>query len=175
MSDRFEQAKAQRNALERLGERIPGFRGFQDRELRRDVDKLLREHLAATAEGLKRRLRELAAAYTDAGRVADLGPFDRLDRRLDGLAQGFRFADYGASGLFDPVKIDEAALTRLYEHDLSMLDDLGTLGERLAAVPAPGAGEPREALDAALAVLREAEVRWAGREAVITRVVAGAG
>src|SRR5689334_15331538 len=36
MTDGFEQAKAQRNALERLGAMIPGFRGFQDRELRRD-------------------------------------------------------------------------------------------------------------------------------------------
>jgi hypothetical protein len=33
----YEQAKANRNVLEKLGEKIPGFRGFQDRELRRDV------------------------------------------------------------------------------------------------------------------------------------------
>jgi len=46
MTNSFDEAKAQRNILERLGEKIPGYRGFQDRELRRDVDRTLREHLA---------------------------------------------------------------------------------------------------------------------------------
>ena len=42
-----------RNWLERLGEKIPGFRGFQDRELRREVDKMQREYLARELARLK--------------------------------------------------------------------------------------------------------------------------
>ena len=40
MTDGYEEAKAGRNVLERLGEKIPGYRGFQDRELWRDVERL---------------------------------------------------------------------------------------------------------------------------------------
>lgn len=169
----YEEAKAQRNALERLGDKIPGFRGFQDRELRRDVDKLQREHISGEVGRLKAVLRDKARAYTDAGQIAQLGPFDRLDRQLDGLSQSVRFADYGASGLFDAVKIGEAELQRIYEHDLSLLDDLSALGTEVAAIPAPGATDPAAGLDQVQQRVRALEERWRGREQVISNVVRG--
>ena len=58
----------------------------------------------------------LSRSYTDAGKIGALSAFDRLDRQLDGLSQAVRFADYGASGLFDPVKIKDAELQRLRSH-----------------------------------------------------------
>lgn len=171
MTSGYEEAAGRRNLLERLGAKIPGFRGFQDRELRRDVDKLEREHLAAEVGRLKAALRERARAWTDAGRLDALTPFDRLDRRLDGFSQAVRFADYGATGFFDAVKIGEPELQRLYELDLSLLDDLGELAAAVAAVPAPGGDDPRPALDAVLARLAALEEKWAGREHAVGGVV----
>ena len=124
MSNGFDAAKGQRNLLERLMDKIPGYKGFQDRELRRDVDKLQREHLAKQLGRIKGALRESARRYTDAGQLAALGAFDRIDRVLDGVSQSVRFADYGATGLFDAVKVYDAELEKLYEHDLAVLDDI---------------------------------------------------
>lgn len=171
MTDGFEEAKGQRNVLERLGAKIPGFRGFQDRELRRDVDRLQREHLAGELTRLKADLRERAGRYTDAGRIGHLGGFDRLDRQLDGLSQAVRFADYGATGLFDPVKIGEGQLERLYQFDLSMLDDLAEVERGIAAVPAPGGDDPTHALDDLLARVRAVAEKWRRRDEVIGDVV----
>ena len=171
MSNGFEEAKARRNWLERLGAKIPGFGGFKDRELRRDVDRLQREHLAGEIGALKRRLRDKARAFTDAGEIAALTPFDRLDRRLDGFEQAVRFADYGASGFFDAVKIYEEELDKLYQFDLSLLDDLAALGGDVAAVPPPGAGDPAPALAAVAERLAALEDKWNGRERVIGGVV----
>lgn len=170
----YEEAKAQRNILERLGDKIPGFRGFQDRELRRDVDKLQREHIAGEIGRLKTGLRDKARAYTDAGQIALLGPFDRLDRQLDGLSQSVRFADYGASGLFDAVKIGDAELQRLYEFDLSLLDDLAALRTDVAGLPSPGQTDAAAALDQMQQRVRAVEEKWRGREQVISNVVRGA-
>lgn len=170
----YEEAKAQRNILERLGDKIPGFRGFQDRELRRDVDKLQREHISGEIGRLKTGLRDRARAYTDAGQIALLGPFDRLDRQLDGLSQSVRFADYGASGLFDAVKIGEAELSRLYEFDLSLLEDLAALRTDVAGIPSPGGQtDPAAALDQVQQRVRALEEKWRGREQVISNVVRG--
>ncbi len=169
----YEEAKAQRNILERLGDKIPGFRGFQDRELRRDVDKLQREHISGEIGRLKTALRDRARGYTDAGQIAMLSPFDRLDRRLDGLSQSVRFADYGASGLFDAVKIGEAELQRLYEFDLSLLDDVAALRTEAAAVPGPNQGDTAAALDRVQQRVRAVEEKWRGREQVIGNVVRG--
>jgi hypothetical protein len=171
MSNGYEEARAQRNFLERLGEKIPGYRGFQDRELRRDVDRLQREHLAAELGRLKAALRDRARGYTDAGKIAALNGFDRLDRQLDGLSQAIRFSDYGATGLFDPVKIGEAELQRLYEFDLSLLDDLAGLEGEIAALPAPGGEDPAPLLERLLQAVRSLDSQWRQREQVIGGVV----
>lgn len=173
MTQSFESARAQRNALERLGEKIPGFRGFQDRELRRDVDRLLRERLASEVGSLKSGLRDRARAYTDAGRLAALGGFDRLDRVLDGLAQAIRFSDYGATGLFDAVKIREAELDRLYQFDLAVFEDLAQLEAAVAALPVPGGAEsdPAAPLAQVEQAVRALDGKWKGRREVVEGVV----
>ena len=167
MSNGYEEARAQRNVLEKLGEKIPGYRGFQDRELRRDVDRLQREHMAGELGRLKAALRDCARGYTDAGKIGVLSGFDRLDRQLDGLSQAIRFSDYGATGLFDPVKIGEPELQRLYEFDLSVVDDLAQIEGEIAALPSPGAADPGPALERLLQGVRGLDAKWRQREQVI--------
>lgn len=164
-------AREDRNLLERLIARIPGFGGFQERELRRDVDKLQREHLAKRVHEIKHRSRAVAGAYTDAGQIGLLDRFDRLDRRLDRLGETIRFADYGASGLFSTEKIGEDELARLYEFDLALLDDLDEIEAAVEELPPPGEGDAKAALEATLARLERLERQWRERETVISRVV----
>ncbi len=171
MTNGYDEAKAQRNLLERIAAKIPGFGGFKDRELRRDVDRLEREHLASEVERLKGSLRDRARAYTDAGRIGALQGFDRLDRQMDGLAQSIRFSDYGATGLFDPVKIGEAELARIYEYDLSVLQDLTEIESAVAAIPAPSGDDPAAALDRTRERVSALADKWRGREQVVGGVV----
>jgi hypothetical protein len=171
MTDGYQEAKGRRNVLERLGEKIPGYRGFQDRELRRDVDRLQREHLASELGRLKTALRDRSRGYVDAGKIGALNGFDRVDRQLDGLSQAIRFSDYGATGLFDAVKIGEAELERLYQFDLSLLEDIQALETHAAAVPAPGGEDPAAALDRLQQSVRALDEKWRQRETVIGNVV----
>lgn len=186
MSNGYERAQGQRNLLERLGAKIPGYRGFQDRELRRDVDKLQREHLAAELGRLKALLSSRARDYTDAGQLAALAAFGRLDRQLDGLQQTIRFSDYGASGLFDPVKINEPELERLYAFDLGIVEDVAAVEQAIAAVPAPGsagagnAGNAGDApttgaaLDRVRDLVHVLDDKWRQRRQVISQAVQAA-
>ena len=77
MTDGFDEARQQRNWLERVGEKIPGFRGYFDRELRRDVDRMQRQHLSRELGRIKTAVRSRARDYTDAGQIG-------LLRRLAG-------------------------------------------------------------------------------------------
>jgi hypothetical protein len=184
MSNGYERAQGQRNLLERLGAKIPGYRGYQDRELRRDVDKLQREHLAAELGRLKALLSSRARDYTDAGQLAALAAFGRLDRQLDGLQQTIRFSDYGASGLFDPMKINEPELERLYAFDLGIMDDVAAVEQAIAAVPAPGsagagpgeaaAKDEGAALDRVRDLVHALDDKWRQRRQVISQAVQSA-
>jgi hypothetical protein len=173
MTNGFETAKTQRNFLERLVDKIPGFQGFQNRELRRDVDKLLREHLSAELTRIKGTVRSRTRDYTDAGKIGALNGFDRLDRKLDGLSQSVRFADYGATGFFDAVKIGEPELDRLYQFDASIQDDIAQIEGALAAVPPPGADAPDAALDQVRDLVDALDAKWKRREEVIGQAVTG--
>ena len=171
MNSGFEEARSDRNWIERLGEKIPGFRGFQDRELRREVDKLQREFLSDQILGLKTAARNLALRFTDAGQIGVLDLFDRLDRKFDGLSQKVRFSDYEASGFFDVVKVGEGELEKLYEFDLSILEDVELIESLLRDIPSPGAGDPREQVERAINGVSILEERWASRDSIINDVV----
>lgn len=171
MTNGFDEAKAQRNWLERLGEKIPGFRGFQDRELRREVDKMQREYLAGSIADLKGVVRNKARSYTDAAQIGSLHLFDRLDRRLDGLSQAIRFSDYGVTGFFDVEKIGEEDLAKVYAFDVSLLAEIEDLTGSLGAIPAPGQGDPEAGVELALQKLSDLEEKWSGRGTVINDIV----
>jgi hypothetical protein len=171
MTTGFEEAQERRNWLERLMDKIPGFRGFQDRELRREVDKLQREHLAKELGRIKQAVRGKAQAYTDAGQIGALYLFGRMDGRLDGLSQAIRFADYGQSGFFDVVKINEPELDAIYQFDLSLVEDIARLAGDVAAIPLPGQGDAQEACNQALAHISTLGDKWAERKNVISGVV----
>lgn len=121
--DRGRQA---RSLIERLGARIPGFSGYLNRELRREVDELLRRHVADRIDAARR---EVAGVMGRLGvqQSERLGCLNRIVTQLDGLAQRLRAAGAGYAGLFAAFKVREEQLERLYELDLSLAEDVEAL------------------------------------------------
>jgi len=141
MTDGVERARERRNLLERLGARIPGFGGYLERELRREVDKMQRDWLAErldrTRESLQLRVRD----WSRTGNLANLDLASSVDKRLDRVANRVRHADYGITGFFDAVKIYEPELERLYAFDLALGDQVEALLRRVDDLPGT-ASEP---------------------------------
>ncbi len=121
----------QRNWLERLGEKIPGYGGYVQKERRRDIDKLHREHLADRLRSIKQHLNDAVRELSDTGRLMEVGPVDRAAKKLDHAENRVRFASYGYSGFFDVVKVEELQLDRLYQFDLALVQKVEQL-EHLA-------------------------------------------
>jgi hypothetical protein len=123
MVDAVERAQAARNPLEQLAAKIPGFRGYQERELRREVDQLLRSELAGRLD----RARDGVQRFQCGLRLSEGGLVQRLaslDKRLDLAANTLRHAGSGYSGLFDALKIREEELGRLYRFDLQLAEGI---------------------------------------------------
>lgn len=121
----------QRNWLERLGDKIPGYSGYVAKERRRDVDKLHREQLAERLRLAKQPLTDAMRELSSSGRLFEVGPVDRVLKKLDQIENRIRFASYGYAGFFDAVKIEEPQLERIYRFDLALVEKVEEF-ERLA-------------------------------------------
>jgi hypothetical protein len=149
-------ARGGQNVLERLMNLLPGFRGYREKELRRDADRILRESLAGRLDALKKGLDEAAAGATRSGALASINDIETARKRLDRVANRIRYADRGYAPLFAAVKVDEAALARVYAFDVALLEGI----DAVAAAAATGATAMIPALDAL-------DARVSDREAVL--------
>lgn len=120
----------QRNWLERLGDKIPGYSGYAARERRRDVDKLHREHLADRLRAAKQPISDAVRELTSGGRLMEVGPVDRAMKKLDHVEQRVRYASYGYAGFFDVAKIEEPQLEAIYRFDLALTQKVEELEHR---------------------------------------------
>jgi hypothetical protein len=136
MNDGLERARERRNILEELGARIPGFKGYLDRELRRDVDKMQRDWLAGQVDRARFAVNGKIRAWSKAGKLDILSTAGSVEKALDRLANRIRHADYGASGFFDVVKIREAELDKIYAFDLALAEAVEYLAVQVEQLPA---------------------------------------
>lgn len=154
MNEGVERARERRNVLERLTARIPGLRGYLERETRREVDKMERDWIAGRLDRARQSLQGHVRDWTRAGNLANLDLAASLDKLLDRFANRVRHADYGYTGFFDAAKIYEAELDRLYEFDLALVDKVEDLAARIETLPGT-ASEP--ALRSLLEATEEAD------------------
>jgi hypothetical protein len=144
----------QRNWLERLGDKIPGYSGYVAKERRRDIDKMHREHLADRLRATKQPLSDTMRDLSSTGRLFEIGPLDRVSKKIDQIENRVRFASYGYSGFFDVVKIQETQLDAIYSFDLALVEKVDALERQARELGAKGA--TAEGLKAAASELERA-------------------
>ena len=140
MNDGMDMARERRNILEKLGAKIPGFKGYLERELRRDVDKMQREWLAGQVDRARFSMNGKIRDWTRSGRLEDLDLASSIEKALDRLANRIRHADYGSSGFFDAVKIGEAELDEVYAFDLALSETVEYLAVQVEGLPGTADG-----------------------------------
>ena len=162
MSEPKEHAE-QRNLIETILRHVPGFRGYLEKEYRRDSDELARQWLAGRLQRSKRAMDDLSRPLADAGQIDALPQVDRLRGRLDKLIARIRGAMQGYSGFFDLVRVQEDLLDRIYQHDVQLMRQVDALGNAVEQLPDQQGG-----IEAALADLlgriEELEAEWDVRE-----------
>jgi hypothetical protein len=110
-----------RNWLESLLRKIPGFKGYLEKEYRRESDELARTLIADHLKKCKSLLDDVQRSLVDAGRIDDLPYCERVRSRLDLTQSRVQGAMRGYSGFFDFVRVDETVLDQVYQHDLSLI------------------------------------------------------
>jgi hypothetical protein len=132
MDDLRDQIRRDENALQKLMQAIPGFAGYHEEDVRRSADKLLREHLAGMLEATKSRLNSLQRTLSEGGEFKPATDLSRITRRLMRAHDRIQHASYGYGGFFAAVKVDLAALDRLYDFDLALRETILELDKEVA-------------------------------------------
>jgi hypothetical protein len=122
------------SGFEKLVGSIPGYKGYKERELRREADKLLRMHIAGLLDVQRQRLVTLTATLTNAGRYSELVALERAQQKLQLFIDRLRTASYGYAGLFDAVKVQQTQLDALYEFDNQLVASTSSVGDVLTAL-----------------------------------------
>jgi hypothetical protein len=122
-------------------DRIPGYRGYQEKEARRDADGTLRRALAADYAEQSQRLTRVQQTLLAARRLDQLAPVDQAAKRLTHFIDRVRTATYGYAGLRDAVQVNERALDQLYQFDLALADGVDAVSANIGAIEqAAGSG-----------------------------------
>lgn len=158
MPEPREHAKS-RGWIESILRHIPGFKGYLEKEYRRDSDVLQRNWLAERLQRAKPALDTYGRTLIDAKKLDGLTQLDHFKSRLDKTIGRIRGAMQGYSGFFDLVQVDETLLERVYQQDVKTMDAVDSLAasmEKLATAtadiptPLPALGDQLVIVDQAI-------------------------
>lgn len=163
---RIEESK---NWFERAAQHVPGYKGYKEKELRREADKLQRVYVAERLEAARRKIEDLVLDISRTGDLKLLSLIDTDNRKLRTVKDRVLYADYGYAGLFDTVKVDEQILDQLYQFDTQLQEESQVMEELVGALSAdsPSLRSDLDILDQRIDALAE---HFSAREHLITGV-----
>jgi hypothetical protein len=160
MTDLYEQVKGDRGRIESFVGKIPGYKGYKEKEMRREADKLLRETLARRLEEQWRRLPDIQKQLLNSGQIQWLDDIEGATMKLQTFIDRLQTATYGYAGFFDAVRVKEDELDQLYDFDMSLdeqVDAIAAAVDQLAAAAMSneGVGEAIARLNSAAVTANE--------------------
>lgn len=127
-----------RNLIESILRKIPGFHGYLERGYRREADAMVRKSIAQRLQKSKPGLDEYAHSLMNAGHIDALPQIDRVRAALDRAISRVQGQVRGYSGFFDYVKVTESTLDAVYEHDLMMVEVADNLADSISQLAVKG-------------------------------------
>lgn len=120
----LERVREEMGLLEKIMSYIPGYRGYKEKELRRESDRLVRMEVANKLKSAKMIFRKKFANPLIAQMLSeeDAYRFEAFLSRLDRVTQRVDRAVAGYAGIFDAVKVREDKLDVVIQHDLGLME-----------------------------------------------------
>ncbi len=122
MTDMYQNVAGQIDPFKRLASYIPGFKGYIERQNRRDADKLVRDTVARRFTELWTRASNLQKDLISSGKIEYVDDMEQAALQLRTFIDKITTAPRGYAGFFDAVKINEKELEQLYNFDLAFFD-----------------------------------------------------
>lgn len=134
MADFYKRITEMQGTVEDVVRRVPGFKGYFEKQDRRAADRMLREKLVRGFSEQQQEFTRVQRKLIDAGGMTYMERVQSIDTRLRTLIDKIESAPQGYAGLFDAVKVDEQALANVYAFDNSLFVYQDQLASGLVAL-----------------------------------------
>jgi hypothetical protein len=136
MSDIMDRVVGEQDLFKKLLSKVPGFKGYIERNHRREADKLLRETIADGFEAQWARISSLQRDLVNQGGLEYVDDLENAAIKIRQFIDRIRRAAYGYAGLFDAIKVNEEELAQIYQYDLALVNSIDEVGRAVDNVEA---------------------------------------
>jgi hypothetical protein len=136
MSDPLGKITEGKDIIGKIRNTVSGFIGYFDRENRREADKMLREEIANRYEEQWSRISGLQRQLIAGGQLKYLDDLEEAAIKMRIFSDRVGRAAYGYAGFFDAVRIHSDELTKLYEYDIALLENVDNVARAIDNVEA---------------------------------------
>jgi hypothetical protein len=174
MSSNYDKVSRERGSIESLFGKIPGYKGYKEKEMRRESDKLLRESLVRDFGAQLNRLNPIQGTVLDNGGLEFMDDLGEVKSGLQTLMDRIRNAPMGYSGFFDAVRVKEDDLDRIEAFDQQLTAEIPKISAAIDELDkAANANDPaaiKTAIRSASAVVKDSSGLFDQRGRVITGI-----
>ncbi len=108
--------------FEKIGSLIPGYKGYADRDSRRNCDKLMRKTISDKFMNFEKDMNDWSLQAFRKKEKETMRAIEHLRKELNTLKSKIEYAPYGASSFFADQQIKEEELFEIYQFDHDLLD-----------------------------------------------------
>ncbi len=112
------------NIFEKISLLLPGYKGYNERDNKRNSDKILRDYIFIEISKL---IKEILFNVDDNYLGDDINKINFIIKKLKKIQDNIRFTEYGHSSLFSQYKIELKDLEKIYNVDFKMLEKVKLL------------------------------------------------
>lgn len=134
MQDLRDTLSSHLGGFESLVKKIPGYSGYKEKEMRREADSLLRQHLADQLADQLSRAEDVSSQMLTGPGMMQLDDIGKGNTRLQTFIDKVKTAAQGYAGFFDAVKVKEDQLDTLYEFDQGMVAQVDEIGAAIDSI-----------------------------------------
>ena len=121
--------KRKTNIFDKIGTLIPGYKGYQERDSRRECDRQLREQIADKLSETEKIINSLI----EDSELSELSEIEKVRKKISNLKDLIKYSSYGASAFFSDSVIKNDKLENIYQMDLDIFDATENLKEEFTS------------------------------------------
>lgn len=114
--------KRKENLFDKIGSLIPGYKGYSERDSRRNCDKIMRNTIATDLKIYEKQMNSWMLEALQAKDKVKMNDIEKTRKNMNTLISKIEYAPYGASSFFSDNKIKEDELHEIYQFDLDILE-----------------------------------------------------